>query len=279
MAKIGSINDLTDKGGGIYQMNFFSTPNRGFVTSDDAVLAPLWYAKVKMNFGTDWNWGSTEYNQGDPNRDPFLANNKFFRLWNPGSTHENAYVEFSARENNGCLKFQCEDANGNIRGAAMYFGPNNLKDVFKPGTTHVLEYEFKENSYLKVWLNGAQIANLTGFVSNATGIGQRISRLGLENEWNEGPKHGNNTLTLSEIVMAENKTRDQVGNTPAPSPTPAPTPTPSPVPVPPSPTPTPAPVYALKADFDALKAIVDAHQDVLGRILGAIAAFIAKWTA
>ena len=230
MSKIGSINNLTDMGSGLYQINFNGTPNRGFVTSDNAVLAPLWYAKVKMRFGTDWNWGSSEYDGGDP----YLANNKFFRMWNPGSTKENAYVEFSARENNGCFKFAVENGSGN-NSFNKYFA-ENYKSVLRAGTDHVFEYEFKDNSYFKMWRNGVLIADFTGFTSLTNGGNKRIYCLGLENEWNSGNTHGGNTLTLSEIVLQENKTREQVGGSPTPEPTPIPT---------------PSPVYALKSELDA----------------------------
>ena len=245
MASIGSINDLTNLGSGVYQMNFFGTPNRGFVTSDNNVLASLWYCKVKMKFGTDWNWGYTEYGGAGQ----YLANNKIFRLWNPGDTKENAYTEFTAREGNGTFKFACEDANGGNR-FNEYFGGDNWKDKFKAGTTHIFEFEFKENSYFKCWIDGVQVADITDFISKATSFEKRIYCLGLENEWNSGTKYGNNTLTLSEIVMAENKTRDQYNGGTVSTPVPPTSPT---TPVPPS-----TPIYALKSDLDALNAKVEA---------------------
>lgn len=240
MANIGSKNDLTDKGNGVYQMNFNGTPNRGFVTSDNNVLAPLWYCKIKMKFGTDWNWGSDEY--GGTNQ--YLANNKFLRFWNPGNTPENCYLEFSARSANGEFKFAREGGD-NI---TNYIG-NNLKDVFKAGTTHVLEYEFKENSYFRLWLNGSKFGEVNGFSSNKTGLGKRVYCLGLENEWNSGTKYGNNTLTISELMMEENKTRDQIGTTPPITPPTEPPPT--------------TPVYALKSELDAVNADLQALKQKL----------------
>lgn len=239
MAGIQSINDLALGQNATYVMNFNSTPNRGFVTSDNSILAPLWYCKVKMAFHTNWNWGFSEY---DNSAGRYLANNKFFRLWNPGETKENCYLEFSARSANGEFKWACEDSNGNNR-STQYAG-QDLKNVLKAGTTHVLEYEFKENSHMKVWLNGNLVGSFSGFTSKSTPDEKRVYCLGLENEWNSGSKYGDNVLTLSDIVLAENKTRDQyIAGSGGQIPTPTPTPTPS---------------YALKSDFDALKAQFDA---------------------
>ena len=251
MASIGSINDLTSLGSGVYQMNFSGTPNRGFVTSDNNVLAPLWYCKMKMKFDTNWNWGSTVYDGGDP----FLSNCKIFRMWNPGSTKENFEVELDGWTNEG--KWVFEDNQGNA--ADVGYILQGYKSTLKPGAEAVFEYEFKDsdpnmaNGYFKMWLNGVAIENVQGIKTRTDGGLKRIYILGLENEWNVGPKHGNNTLTFSDIVLAENKTRDQYNGS-APIPTPTPTPTPTPV---------PTPVYALKSDLDVVNADLQALKQKL----------------
>ena len=250
MSGIGSINDLTNLGNGVYQMNFSGTPNRGFVTSDNNVLAPLWYCKMKMKFDTNWNWGSTVYGGASQ----YLSNNKILRFWNPGDTKENCYVELTGYEDNGngAAKFVIEDASGNQAFQRYFLG--NFKNTLKAGSEHIFEFEFKENASFKVWLNGAQIADISGFQSDKTGIPKRVYCLGLENEWNSGTKYGNNTLTLSELAMAENKTRDQYNGGTVPTPVPTPTPIP---------TPTPAPIYATKAEVDAVNADLQALKQKL----------------
>lgn len=216
MSSIGSINHLTDLGNGTYQINFKdSVKNKGFVTGDNNVLAPLWYCKAKYKFGTDWNWGTSTYGGGAE----FLSNCKIFRMWNPGSTNENFVVELNGWTNGG--KCVSENTGEDIR-----YIFDSYKSTLKAGAEVTLEFEFKDsdpnvaNGYFLMWVNGAILASQTALKTRINSGLKRPYIIGLENEWVSSPYQGNNTLTLSDILMIENKTRAQYlgGNPPPPPP-------------------------------------------------------------
>lgn len=232
MAKIGSINDLKDLGGGIYQRTYVpANSQRGFVTSDNNVLSQTWDVSARFKFATGWKWGSTPYGGSDQS----FANCKIFRMWNPGSTKENCYVELTGYEgSNGTAKFVIEDASGNQAFQKYFF--DGFKSVLSGGSDHVLRFQFHDsdagssNGTFKAYLDGALIAgaDVQGFKSRVSGGLKRVFCLGLESEWGS---NAGNTLTLSEISMSET---GLPAPTPIPTPTPTPIPTPAPVPVPPA---------------------------------------------
>lgn len=247
MANIGSLNELVSLGSGKYQLP--SGKNNGFITSDNNVLNSQWYAEMTIELGSTWKWGTSEYGQGDD----YFANVKLFRMWNPGSTKENCFVEYTGRNGGGMFKFVHENTSSSAKN--WWSTKEGLSQVLKAGTKHRLQFDYKDpsvngtNSRFRMWLNGELVLEASGFKSLTTGGLKRIFILGMQNEWGSG---SGNVLTISNVVMSEGKTFEQFnGAAPVPSPSPVPTPTPSPTPTP-APAPIDTSIFALKTELDTL---------------------------
>lgn len=249
MSGIQTINDLTDIGNGVYELDFNSGKSLGYITGDNNVLAEKWYVKYEFFLANNWDWGFTGYQGGDE----YLANIKFFRLWNPGTTKENLEMSFKG-DADSCIWVM----EGIGEEKVNYFFGNYAAKITK-NAWHKFELEYQENSgpgkadgSFTVWLDGSPITTASGLVTRVNSGLKRPKIVGFFNSWTGGPRKGSNLFRMRNVVMAENKTRaDYLGNAPVPVPsTPPPTPQPTPVPEP--------TLYVTRAEFkDALSKLGD----------------------
>ncbi len=225
MSKITDIHEMTQIAPGVFQKNFNGANDwRGFLTADPAVLNKRWYVRYKVRYESNWNWGfaSAEGKDGC-----HLSNVKIFRMWNPSAPED-------ANENFVIALMGWEDG---AMASMEYIGEQNerflsgFKNILKPGTEHVWEFEYvdsevgQSDGYCKVWLDGKNVLDWQGLMTRKafSGLKRPYVAAGHENVWPSDRAQGDNTMIVSDVVVAEGVSRDQYVNavvTPTPTGTP-----------------------------------------------------------
>lgn len=187
-------------------------------------VSPKWFCQFWVKVSTNWDWGTSSFD----GTDKFLSNIKIFRLWNPGSTTQNVYMQYDGIIN----QFKLVPEN---TGDTDKFFFSNARTRFTAGTWHLLQMEYGENSsfsaadgVFRFWFDGSTITNRTNIITRTSGANttdgvnnKRPYVIGFENEWNCTENGGGgqdascdepNHFSMDEIYLDTTWSRVELGN-------------------------------------------------------------------
>ena len=163
--------------------NFVSEATAGF-RGNSSPVSQKWFVQYWFYLDPNFDWGTSAYGAGDQ----FLANVKIFRLWSPGSTSENFVM--ATRYPLGSEVFAVPE---NVAGQTSVSTNGLTKNSMTKGVWHQLQFEFQDSSSagssdgeFRVWLDGRQVMDMSGFVGRTDGSYKRPYIIGFYNSWSAG---------------------------------------------------------------------------------------------
>jgi len=202
----------TDLRNGNYNAKLdFTTNETAGVRSNSGYLSSKWYAEYWFKLDDNWDWGSSVYGGGNQ----FLANVKFFRMWNPVSIDENFVCATQYWGNTSTINTEY------ITPAFQtYWGS---KPLMTTGVWHHFKFEYKENSALgaedgefRIWYDGAKVVEATNICTREDYSElKRVYILGFYNSW--GTDAGSNlpdTFYFDDAYVDTTWARVEIGDNP-----------------------------------------------------------------
>jgi hypothetical protein len=161
----------------------FKQGGGGCFFSYDAAVSSRWFVQYWVKLAPNWQWGTTTYNGGNDG----MANVKFVRFFPTGSrNYSNVGYAFHGFAGNQTLRF--------VENGASTYRPIDLNTLLTPGSWHLIQVEFGENSgvdradgRLRLWIDGQLYDDTRTLVTNVGTDGPAVNKrpfiIGLYDSW------------------------------------------------------------------------------------------------